>query len=86
MPCIVTITGLGTVFLSGNWIVSFIKKLYRFALKDRRRFFQNEDDKRLFLDAELVCESQCEMSPGSGVDLVRFAYQELDPTKFLRSS
>lgn len=82
VPCIAMITGLGTGFLLNNWITSIIKRLYRLALRRVQVvFFQNEDDKEIFLKSKLVNVSQCRMIPGSGVDLERFAYQKLPKKK-----
>ena len=36
-------------------------------------FFQNEDDRDLFLDRSMVRPDQARLLPGSGIDLVRFA-------------
>jgi glycosyltransferase involved in cell wall biosynthesis len=82
VPCIAMITGLGTGFLLNNWVTSIIKRLYRVALRNVEVvFFQNEDDKEIFLQSRLVELSQCRMIPGSGVDLERFSYQELPRKK-----
>ena len=44
IPHIAMITGLGTVFISGNWITKIVKSLYRFSLaKASVVFFQNTD-------------------------------------------
>lgn len=82
VPCIAMITGLGTGFLLNNWITSIIKRLYRVALRNVEVvFFQNEDDKEIFLESRLVKLSQCRMIPGSGVDIERFSYQEVPKKK-----
>jgi glycosyltransferase involved in cell wall biosynthesis len=68
------ITGLGTSFISKNWITSLVKILYRFALSATSTvFFQNSDDKKIFLNNELVNPKICKLTPGSGIDLDQFS-------------
>ena len=70
---IAMITGLGTVFIKKTRITVLVKWLYRFALKRSGRvFFQNEEDKAVFLNAGLARPTQSELVPGSGIDLVKF--------------
>jgi glycosyltransferase involved in cell wall biosynthesis len=79
---IVTITGLGTAFLSDNWITKVVSGLYKVALSSVSAvFFQNKDDVRLFTGLKLVRPNLCRLSPGSGIDLDRFAYAELKKAK-----
>ena len=55
IPVIVMITGLGTAFITDNWITKVVKSLYRFSLSSVSIvFFQNVDDKDLFVDNKLV--------------------------------
>lgn len=81
------VTGLGTAFLSGGALQRVAEGLYRRAFRPLPTvFFQNEDDKALFLARRLVREEQTEVLPGSGIDLERFAaapYPEGAPTRFL---
>ena len=52
---IVTITGLGTAFITDTWITKVAKTLYRFSLVSvATAFFQNVDDKDLFFGNRLV--------------------------------
>lgn len=68
------IAGLGAVFISGGWLVKLVRSLYRMALgRSAKVFFQNQDDRALFVDGGLVRAEVSELLPGSGVDLVRFA-------------
>ncbi|WP_026606746.1 glycosyltransferase family 4 protein [Methylocapsa acidiphila] len=73
IPVINNITGLGAAF-SGNgalWWVADI--LYRLALaRSHRVFFQNGDDRALFIDRSIVRLEQAELLPGSGVNLTKF--------------
>ena len=79
VPSISMITGLGTGFLLDNWVTRLIKVLYRFALKGSATvFFQNSDDKNLFITHKLIQPEIAKQTPGSGVDLEKFYYRELD--------
>lgn len=81
IPSIVMITGLGTAFISDNWITKVVKRLYRFALSSVSViFFQNVDDRTVFVDQKLVNEKVCRYTPGSGVDINKFSYSILPNT------
>ena len=72
------ITGLGTTFLGsglkGTLLNTYARFMYRAALKECRTvFFQNPDDRRLFLDGGLVDEQKTVLINGSGVNLERFS-------------
>jgi glycosyltransferase involved in cell wall biosynthesis len=71
---VVTITGLGHAFTTGHGFVRFlVERLYRVALaRASVVFFQNEDDRDLFLSRGLVRADRTQLVPGSGVDLERF--------------
>lgn len=75
---IAMITGLGTAFIANNWITKVAKFLYRTALSSVSLvFFQNIDDKDLFVGQKLVDAKVCRLTPGSGVDLDKFSPVEL---------
>lgn len=76
---VVTITGLGHVFVSGNrHLRLLVEYLYRFALaRAHAVVFQNEDDRALFLQRGLVRAEKTRLAAGSGVDLTRFAASPL---------
>jgi glycosyltransferase involved in cell wall biosynthesis len=75
---IATITGLGTSFIVDGFITKVVKFLYKNALTSVSTvFFQNIDDKSLFLKHGLIKPKVCQLSPGSGVDLNKFACSEL---------
>jgi glycosyltransferase involved in cell wall biosynthesis len=77
---IANVSGLGSAFLAGNWLTRVVLTLYRLTF---RRidwvFFQNEDDRQLFLSRGLIEPQRCERIPGSGVDLRRFTPAPLPP-------
>ena len=76
------ITGLGTAFIADSWITRLVKVLYRFSLSSVSTvFFQNRDDKELFLVNSLVLPDVCKLSPGSGIDLEDFQYRSALPNE-----
>jgi len=67
------ISGLGTAFIRGGWMATLVSLLYRIGLsRSICVFFQNDDDRTLFLEKGLVKESQTDLLPGSGIDLEYF--------------
>ena len=76
------VTGLGTAFLSGRGLQRVAEGLYRYCFRDLPVvFFQNEDDRALFLDRNLIAPAQARLLPGSGIDLTRFAAMPLPQGK-----
>ncbi len=75
---IVMITGLGTAFITNNWMTRLVMRLYRFALSSVSTvFFQNTDDRDLFLSNSLANFKACKLTPGSGIDTSEFPYRTL---------
>ena len=75
IPSIVMITGLGSAFITNNWLTKIVRYLYRIALSSVSIvFFQNTDDKNIFINNQLVSKKVCRMTPGSGVDLEKFSF------------
>lgn len=73
IPVINNIAGLGITFGRRTWLTHLLRILYRMALlKSRTVFFQNEDDRQLFIGDRLVRKEIADRIPGSGIDLVRF--------------
>jgi len=80
VPFVPNVTGLGTAFLSGGLLQAVAEGLYRHAFKRLPVvFFQNEDDRDLFVQRRLVCTEQARLLPGSGIDLGRFAATPMSP-------
>lgn len=74
IPVINNISGLGSVFIRGGWLAWLVRVLYRVALfRSRKVYFQNPDDKKLFLSLGLCRYEQSDLLPGSGVDIVKFS-------------
>src|SRR6266849_7189519 len=74
IPVINNIAGLGAVFVKDSWLTRLVRFLYRLAFaKSRRVFFQNDDDRRAFVEAGLVGAGQADRIPGSGIDLLFFS-------------
>ena len=73
IPSINNVSGLGTVFIVKNLVSQVALALYRFAFRfPHKIFFQNADDRQLFLDHGLVRPAITDLLPGSGVDTTRF--------------
>ena len=76
VPAINNVTGLGTVFLHQHIKAKIGQNLYRLAFnKPHTVFFQNPDDRALFLQKRLVRPKFTALLPGSGVNPAQFAPQ-----------
>ena len=77
IPCINNISGLGTLFIKEGFATKIAKVLYRISLQHAKHvFFQNEEDRDLFIKHNLLDVSKTSILPGSGVDTERFAPRE----------
>jgi glycosyltransferase involved in cell wall biosynthesis len=77
IPSINNVSGLGTVFLIENLVSKVARGLYRLAFRyPHKVFFQNNDDRELFIRYGLIRPERTGLVPGSGVDLARFRPQE----------
>jgi glycosyltransferase involved in cell wall biosynthesis len=87
IPFFPNVTGLGTAFLSRTVLRLLVEGLYRAAFKSLPViFFQNSDDRDLFVTSKMVRERQAALLPGSGIDLTHFApaeFPEIGPPVFL---
>lgn len=69
------ISGLGTAFIRRTYLTVVVTTLYKIALRASHTvFFQNTDDRQLFLSLGATCLKQSRLLPGSGVDLEHFNY------------
>lgn len=88
IPVINNVSGLGPVFIRGGMVMLIVRFLYRLALRRSAKvFFQNDDDRQLFISGELVRSSVTALLPGSGINLDRFVPTQMpaiggDYTKF----
>ncbi|MGV3000631.1 glycosyltransferase family 4 protein [Vibrio sp. E150_018] len=70
------IAGLGMVFINESLTAKLARFLYKISQRKADKiFFQNEDDRKLFLDHKLASPTVTDRLPGSGVDLTRFTLQ-----------
>jgi glycosyltransferase involved in cell wall biosynthesis len=73
IPAINNVSGLGTVFITKDYISAIALRLYKLSFKyPAKVFFQNNDDRRLFLLNKLVVANNTEVLPGSGINLQEF--------------
>lgn len=88
IPAINNVSGLGTVFITSDYISKIALRLYKFAFRyPAKVFFQNQDDRSLFLCNNLVRAGITEVLPGSGINLQEFvpaeAFKRHEPFFFL---
>lgn len=79
-----TVTGLGYVFLQNNLLSKFVKLLYKVSLRfPEKVFFQNQDDRDLFLKKGFLRRDKALIVKGSGVNTRYFLPEpyEKDPDK-----
>ncbi|MEM8939756.1 MAG: glycosyltransferase family 4 protein [Bacteroidota bacterium] len=90
VPIICNVSGLGTVFMVEDLVGKLAINLYRIAFKNARFvFFQNRDDKDLFLSKVRFPEEKIGLLPGSGINLNEYKYSAPEfkkTTKFLMIS
>lgn len=76
-PVINNIAGLGNVFVNGGIVRTICRHLYRVSQGSAAKiFFQNEEDRRMFLREIIPNYTRSMRLPGSGVDLRRFSRTE----------
>jgi len=81
IPVVNNVCGLGTVFLRKNVLSMVAIQLYRWTFRyPKKVFFQNPDDRDLFVTNRLVPAASADLLPGSGIDLQRFS-----PSPFTRN-
>lgn len=70
-----TINGLGYTFAKEGIMLNLVKRLYRFAfLKTDFTFFQNPDDRDLFIEEKIIPKQKAGLTNGSGVNIDEFNY------------
>ncbi len=86
IPALPNVSGLGTAFIRNGLLQHVVTRLYRFGFRHAPVvFFQNAEDRDLFVSRRIVRPQQARVLPGSGVDLDRFAPAPLTdgPATFL---
>ena len=69
VPALPNVSGLGTAFIRRNLLTALVKWLYRTGFSRAPVvFFQNGDDRALFLGENMVRAQQAQVLPGSGID------------------
>lgn len=67
------IAGLGVLFINESLTSKIARFLYKISQsKASKLFFQNEDDRALFIEKKITTNVPTDRLPGSGVDLSRF--------------
>lgn len=75
-----TVTGLGSVYIQDMWQKRIAILLNKFAFKNADVVvFLNDDNKTFYEDIKIISSEQyTKIVPGSGVNLNKFKYQQLD--------
>ena len=84
IPVISNISGLGTVFLNKKPSSILARLLYKLALRmkaPKKVFFQNQNDRAVFIKAKLVKKKKTDILPGSGIDTEKFKPVEREARK-----
>ena len=88
IPYAENITGLGTTFQTENLIKKLVCFLYKISCRRAKVvFFENEENKQIFLEHHLIREEQACRLNGAGVNLDEYPYTEYpdesEPIRFL---
>lgn len=78
-----TVTGLGSVYIQNMWQKKIVAFLNKSAFKySNTIFFLNEDNKTFYVDLNILSHNQHTIVvPGSGVNLEKFKFQEINIKK-----
>jgi glycosyltransferase involved in cell wall biosynthesis len=72
------ISGLGTVFLNDSLSSKIARWLYKVSLVKNIVFFQNSEDRDLFVNNKIVKQNQTDLLPGSGINTDVYKPLEID--------
>lgn len=73
----INITGLGTAFQNGNILRKLIVFLYKIALKKAHVvFFENEGNRNIFIEENIVSKDKTVKLNGAGVNLEEYPFEE----------
>jgi len=85
IPTINNIAGLGILFINESLTSKIARLLYKLSQRKASKiFFQNEDDRSLFLENKLAPAHLTDRLPGSGVDIKRFSYSPCEDDGVVR--
>lgn len=74
IPAVNNVCGLGTVFLKDNLVSKVAIMMYKLAFRfPRKIFFQNPDDRTLFVERRLAASKKTDVLPGSGINTEYFS-------------
>lgn len=88
VPYAVNITGLGTAFQKQGSLRRLVTLMYKVSLKKAKVvFFENSENRQLFIDEKIVKKSKTCLLNGAGVNLEHYKYAEYpidnEETRFL---
>lgn len=87
IPYAVNITGLGTAFEKGGLLKKIVVAMYKVACKKAKViFFENEENRQIFIKEKIAKESQTHRLNGAGVNLEKYSvteYPKEEKIKFL---
>lgn len=73
IPCYVNVTGLGSAFESRGVVRWLVSLLYKKSLSEAKKvFFENSENKNLFVNDKIIRSGQAVVMPGAGVNLDEF--------------
>lgn len=73
IPVINNVCGLGTIFMKESFVNRVAKWMYKIAFRyPKVVFFQNSDDRELFVQEKLISAEIAQVLPGSGINLKHF--------------
>lgn len=82
IPVVNNIAGLGTAFIHDNWLTRLVRGLYKTALSQSNHvFFQNDEDKQLFINLNIVSHERVSRLPGSGINLDTFCHEPMSQSE-----
>ena len=88
VPYAINITGLGTTFQKDGLLKKFVVFLYKTACKAAKVvFFENEENRNIFLKEEILQKEKTHLLYGAGVNLEEFSFADYptdeEPIRFL---
>lgn len=79
IPYYVNITGLGSAFNHGKVLKHLVVKMYKIALKKvNKAFFENEDNRNVFVENNIIPMEKTIVLNGAGVNIQKFSYHSLE--------